>query len=108
MAETKKPAASSAAVKKTATKAPAAKATAAKAPAKKPAAPKAEGVKVEAPKAEAVAGVCCPKEFLKVERIHLSDLDTAERHRWSLRQCHAQLRTTGDETILLKGRQRAL
>ena len=43
MAETKKPAAESAAVKKTATKAPAAKA-----PAKKPAAPKAEEVKVEA------------------------------------------------------------
>ena len=59
MAETKKPAATSAAVKKTATKAPAA----AKAPAKKEAAPKvapekveavtAEEVKVEAPKAAA-------------------------------------------------------
>ena len=57
MAETKKPAASSAAVKKTATKAPAAKAAAAKAPAKKPAAPKESEVKVEAPKAEAVAEV---------------------------------------------------
>ena len=45
MAETKKPAATSAAVKKTATKAPAAK---------KPAAPKAEEVKVEALKAEVV------------------------------------------------------
>ena len=55
MAETKKPAASSAAVKKTATKAPAAKATATKAPAKKPAAIKAEEVKVEAPKAEVKA-----------------------------------------------------
>ena len=47
MAETKKPAAESAAVKKTATKAPAAKA-----PAKKPAAPKAEEVKVEEVKVE--------------------------------------------------------
>jgi len=53
MAETKKPAASSAAVKKTATKAPAAKATTAKAPAKKSVAPKAEEVKVEVPKVEA-------------------------------------------------------
>ena len=55
MAETKKPAASSAAVKKTATKAPAAKTTEKKAPAKKPAAPKAEEVKAEAPKAEVKA-----------------------------------------------------
>ena len=44
MAETKKPAASSAAVKKTASKAPAAKTTTA---AKKPAAPKAEAIKAE-------------------------------------------------------------
>lgn len=58
MAETKKPAASSAAVKKTATKAPAAKtSTAAKKPAApKAAAPKAE-VKVEAPKAESKPAV---------------------------------------------------
>jgi len=47
MAETKKPAATSAAVKKTASKAPAKKA-----PAKKPAAPKAPEAKVEAPAAE--------------------------------------------------------
>ena len=58
MAETKKPAAKSAAVKKTATKAPAAKTTTI---AKKPAAPKAAApkveAKVEAPKAEAKPAV---------------------------------------------------
>ena len=58
MAETKKPAASSAAVKKTATKAPAAKTSTAakKSAAPKAAAPKAE-VKVEAPKAESKPAV---------------------------------------------------
>ena len=53
MAETKKPAASSAAVKKTATKAPAAKATTTKAAPNKAAAPKAEEAKVEEVKVEA-------------------------------------------------------
>ena len=32
----------------------------------------------------------CPKELLKIKRIHLDDLDTPDRDGRTLRQCHTQ------------------
>ena len=46
-----------------------------------------------------LADTCRPKELLEIERIHLLDLNTAQRHGWRLRKRHAQFRTTGNEAI---------